>query len=193
MGERQRGSRHPLWWSFTRPGKYLAVVAGAAALLGAFALGRLTAPPQPYPIYTWSPPAVSLVQFSDRSQGNDDPRELIPLPGQGPFEQPQSGPGEQPGECPLYFYQDGQLFQMRPGGPGQDGPLGGGNPELFPLDPVPPGFSTPPAPQPPPAPPEPDPPFFRAPGVASAPSTSPLLIADRPDVPASIVSRLPGR
>jgi hypothetical protein len=70
----------------------------------------------------------------------DDPRELLPLPGPGrqPGQQPVPGEG-QTGECPLFLYQDGQLFRFdAPGGQpnGQPGP--GGSPELFPLQPVPP-------------------------------------------------------
>lgn len=62
---------------------------------------------------------------------NNDPRELQPFPGPGDnFGLPQGSE-----ECPLYFFQDGQLFQMQPGEglPGQSG-----SPELFPLQPVPP-------------------------------------------------------
>ncbi|MCA9839278.1 MAG: hypothetical protein KC422_20365 [Trueperaceae bacterium] len=82
----------------------------------------------------WSAPeraSVFRVQ-----QGPDDPRELLPVPGTGQGQQPGQGLVPQNGECPLYFYQDGQFFQMMPGQgfPGQNG-----SPELIPLQPVP-GF-----------------------------------------------------
>lgn len=75
-----------------------------------------------------------------------DPREMIPLqPGPG-----QQRPGNQPGEgqgndqCPVFIYQDGQLYMLpRPGqqpgsgpGPGPGLP-GDGSPELIPLQPLP--------------------------------------------------------
>ncbi len=73
---------------------------------------------------------------------DNDPRELQPFPGPGDnFGLPQGSE-----ECPLYFFQDGQLFQMEPGEglPGQNG-----SPELFPLQPVPPNQRQPaPAPIP---------------------------------------------
>ncbi len=73
---------------------------------------------------------------------DNDPRELQPFPGPGDnFGLPQGSE-----ECPLYFFQDGQLFQMQPGEglPGQNG-----SPELFPLQPVPPNQRQPaPAPIP---------------------------------------------
>lgn len=72
------------------------------------------------------------------AQPDNDPRELLPLPG-NPGQQGQGG-GE--GECPIYLYQDGQLFQFAPGTPGFPG--GDGDQELFPL--VPPSAPRTPAP-----------------------------------------------
>jgi hypothetical protein len=84
--------------------------------------------------------------------GPPDARELIPIPGQGQGQQPGQGQGQQPGqgECPIFIYQDGQLFMMpqpgqQPGqgfGPGPGVP--GGSPELIPL----PGQPAPQTPQP---------------------------------------------
>ena len=80
------------------------------------------------------PPNLFYVQ-----QTPDDPRELLPVPGPGQGQQPGQGMVPQNGECPLYFYQDGQFFQMMPGQgfPGQNG-----SPELIPLQPLP-GFPSP--------------------------------------------------
>ncbi|HEX7005035.1 MAG TPA: hypothetical protein VF168_12690 [Trueperaceae bacterium] len=174
MGQRQRGSRHSPWWDSARFGRMISVVAGSVVVVAAFAVGRLTADRTPYPVYSWSRSALDLVQFSRQP---DDPRELIPLPGQGlPGGQGQS---PQQAECPLYFYQEGQLFRMRPGAGRPNGPMGQGNPELFPLEPVPPPSSPSPAPAPPrpPEQQEPLPPFFRAPGVAGAPADGQLFVA----------------
>lgn len=127
-------------------------LAGALALaLAAFAAGRLSAAPPPATGIAGGaanaaphlPPGMLPVQ---NSPAPDDPRELIPLP--GPGQQPVPGEG-QAGECPLFLFQDGQLFRFdNPGGVPGGQPGGGGSPELFPLQPAPqPG-------QPLPAPPE---------------------------------------
>jgi hypothetical protein len=65
----------------------------------------------------------------------NDPREMIPLPGPGQGFGLQPGQGE--GECPILLYQDGQLFQFMPGQPGIPGMPGQGNQELIPLQPLP--------------------------------------------------------
>ena len=98
-----------------------------------FHFGRFSAPQVHNQfVSTQHLPKLQLVQDSD-------PRELQPLPGPGQgFGLPQGSE-----ECPLYFFQDGQFFQMQPGQgfPGQEG-----SPELFPLQPLPgaPGQPTPP-------------------------------------------------
>ncbi len=131
-------------------------VGGTALTLASFAVGRLSASPHGAEPVT----AALLVQNLDAP---DDPRELIPLP--GPGAQPgQPGEGAQPGECPVYLYQDGQLYELRPGEegmplPGQGQPGGlrpgrDGSPELFPLEP--PAPRTPPRAPPRPSNPEPD-------------------------------------
>jgi hypothetical protein len=124
-------------------------LAALALALAAFAAGRLSAP-QPLatgptmPAGHTAAPAL-LIQAQPAP---DDPRELIPLP--GPGQQPPPGEGEA-GECPLFLYQDGQLFRFdAPGGQPNGEPGQGGSPELFPLQPAPPG-------QPRPAPPQEEP------------------------------------
>lgn len=120
---------------------------GALALaLVAFAAGRLSAQ-QAVTAETVSPPVSPALHTRTahpglervQQQAPDDPRELIPLPGPGQQPGQQPGPG-QTGECPLFLYQDGQLFRFdAPGGqPGGQPGQGGGSPELFPLQPVPP-------------------------------------------------------
>ena len=93
-----------------------------------------------------SVPQVSTVSVESFAQiqliQDNDPRELQPFPGPGQgFGLPQGSE-----ECPLYFFQDGQLFQMDPeqGLPGQEG-----SPELFPLQPLPGAPGQPTAPPPP--------------------------------------------
>ena len=138
-------------------------LASALALaFAAFTAGRLSAP-QPQPLAAnigesataaplqLRPPQLQPVQLQPAQPAPDDPRELLPLP--GPGQQPVPGEG-QTGECPLFLYQDGQLFRFdAPGGQpgGRPGP-GGGSPELFPLQPVPPPgqpFPQPPSQEPP--------------------------------------------
>lgn len=113
-----------------------------------FALGRLSAtPPQ-----TWvraQPLEAQGVQFAQQT-----PEELIPLapgPGQGPGQRPGNQPGQQQGQgdCPIFVYQDGKLYQLpRPGqqpqpgqqpgqGQGQGPGIPGGPQELIPLQPSP--------------------------------------------------------
>jgi hypothetical protein len=110
-----------------------------------------------------------------QNPGQNDPRELIPMPGPGqlaplPGMPQESLPGD--GSCPLYFFHDGQFFEFQPGMPGA-APFGErngeGDPELFPLDPAP-G-----APRPRQEPPRQPPPAFRIPGVAGLPYPAPLL------------------
>lgn len=107
--------------------------AGLGLLAAGFFVGRSSAPvalplaPQTVAqSYAESHSISALVQSTP-----NDPRELIPLPGR---------PGEgQPGgeECPIYLFQDGELFELPPGSqPGGTEP-GGGSPELFPLRPRP--------------------------------------------------------
>lgn len=130
-------------------------------LLG-FAAGRWSAP-----TYTAAEDVAVLTPLALLVQATpeNDPRELLPLPGnpgQGPGGQAQ--PGE--GECPVYLYQDGQLFEFGPGQlqPGQPGP--GGSPELFPLQP--PGTR--------PGPSRPQPPLFDSDDVVQTPVT-PLFVS----------------
>ncbi len=113
---RRTASEGRPWW----------LIGGLALALTGFAAGRLSASaPSATPPHPDSGPML----IQDRN-----PRELFPLPGPG------QGFGLQPGEgeCPLFLYQDGQLFrfdgQGQPGGPFPGGP---GSPELFPLEPVP--------------------------------------------------------
>ena len=92
----------------------------------------------------------------------NDPRELLPLPGL-----PNDGQGGQPmpgeGECPIYLYQDGELYQFQPGTPlpGQNG-----SPELFPLEPAP-RF---------PIPPQQVPPMFEEEDLALNPQFIPITL-----------------
>lgn len=111
---------------------------GLVALLGtAFLAGRFSGTNQNSSNAQAQTPQLELFLVQD-----NDPRELQPFPGPGDnFGLPQGSE-----ECPLYFFQDGQLFQMEPGEglPGQNG-----SPELFPLQPVPPNQRQPsPAPIP---------------------------------------------
>jgi hypothetical protein len=98
-----------------------------------------------------TPDSTPAPDSQSAPSGPPDARELIPIPGQGQGQQPGQGQGQQPGqgECPIFIYQDGQLFMMpqpgqQPGqgfGPGPGVP--GGSPELIPL----PGMPGQPAPQ----------------------------------------------
>ena len=131
----------------------LILLAGALCLmLFGFGLGRLSAAPSGA-ISQLSIDSVAVLKGTSHPQNlfliqaaqeDNDPRELLPLPG-NPGGQGPGGQGLQPGEgeCPIYLYQDGQLFQFAPGQPGFPG--GDGDQELFPL--IPP--STPRTPQPP--------------------------------------------
>jgi len=111
-------------------------LAGAVCVtLFSFGLGRWTAPetahstPLDLGALHSSENANSQNPFLIQETPDNDPRELLPMPG-NPGQQGQGG-GE--GECPIYLYQDGQLFQFAPGQPGFPG--GGGDQELFPLVP----------------------------------------------------------
>lgn len=193
MGERLRGSRRGVLWRVTRSGRTFKVVASLAALVTAFGLGRLSAAGNDRTVSASTiPPGLALVQDSRRPA---DPRELIPLPLPGqPDEQGQQVPGQQgQTECPLYFFEDGQFFQLRPGEPGSPGPFGQGTPELFPLDPLPgaPAPDRPVTPQPEPPPPRPPPPFFSAPGVAEAGLSAPQILASSRRDPDSSSRRTP--
>ena len=119
---------------------------GLLLLTLGFALGRWgSSPPE---VVLVQPQALHIqgVQFAPQT-----PEELIPLnpgPGQGPGQIPGNQPGQQQGDCPIFIYQDGRLYQLpRPGqqpgqqqpGPGQ-GPgrgIPGGPQELIPLQPAP--------------------------------------------------------
>jgi hypothetical protein len=174
MGERLRGRRRPGGASAIRAGTPLRLAFGLFLLGASFLAGRYSAPsgnadssidiadlPQtPFPGY--------LVQDSRQPL---DPRELLPLPDRLPGSGgPQAPSGD--GECPLYFFHDGQFYQLEPGAPGQQAERGrgrfGGIPELFPLEPLP-GAPAPPPGQPP------EPPPFSPPGTAEAPGPGPLL------------------
>jgi hypothetical protein len=140
------------------PVKLLGVVVLATGLFTAgIVVGRMSQTPEPeavslpteyspdnLPIWRISP----LVQDDAPERDPNDPRELIPMPGPG---QQQGEGGQQPQECGIYLYQDGQLYQLQPGQqlPGQ----GDGSPELIPLNPVPGGPGGPSAPSAPPPPP----------------------------------------
>lgn len=122
-------------------------LAGALCMLFSFGLGRWSAASSG--AETTSAAGVSTTStylqphnpyLIQTAQPDNDPRELLPLPG-NPGGQGQGG-GE--GECPIYLYQDGQLFQFAPGQPGFPG--GDGDQELFPLVP-PPAPRTPRPPQ----------------------------------------------
>lgn len=123
---------------------------GLGVLALGFALGRLSAPPSVVSVQTQTLEAQG-VQFAPQT-----PEELIPLapgPGQGPGQRPGNQPGQQPGqqqgqgECPIFVYQDGKLYQLpRPGqqpgqqpgqGQGQGPGIPGGPQELIPLQPSP--------------------------------------------------------
>lgn len=178
MGERRRADRGPE----ARPARLSGGARTLWAFLGvavlAFAAGRLSAAPDSRippitPItptrHASGPGTVTPVPIQ-ASPG--DPRELIPLPGPGGPGQPtpQPGlPGQAPegGTCPLYFFQDGQFYQLQPGGPGGPGGPGpfGGSPELFPLEPVPADPRGTPLPAPAPEPPPEPPPLFVQPGL----------------------------
>jgi len=124
--------------------KMLVAFAALSLVVAGFAAGRLSAPGALASILGATPgqPRAQLVQ-----QG--DPRELIPLnpqpgQGQGPGQGQPPGQGQQPQECPVYIYQDGQLYQFPAPGqqPGQQpgqgsgpGPGGPGDQELLPLHP----------------------------------------------------------
>jgi hypothetical protein len=129
----------------SRPYNTWLLLGGVGLALLGFTAGRLSATPTAAAEVAWAHGSgVALVQTLETPP---DPRELIPLPGPG------LGPGMEPGEdeCPIYLYQDGQLYRLMPGQP--DGQLPGppGSPELFPLEPVP-GFPSPPPTRPEPRP-----------------------------------------
>jgi hypothetical protein len=170
-GEWHGGEWHGGEWH----GRPILPLLGLILVAGAFYAGRVTAPartglvseamgPRTGAFEPWA--GAHLVQ----DQGSD-PRELIPLPGT----EPEPGPGQQPpppgaGECPLFFFEDGQFYRLQPDGSGPPGPFGR-SPELFPLEPVPPA----PAPSRPPSrPPAPAPAPFGAPGVAALPGAGRL-------------------
>jgi hypothetical protein len=132
------------------------VIGGALIALSSFALGRITAP-QPMLQSRAEMPRIVPVQ-DPQAPGlgqQQTPQELIPLPGPGqqtPGQQPGPpvpGQGQQPGNCPVYIYQDGKLYQFpapgqQPGQqPGQGNGPGPGTPggpqELIPLGPGGPG------------------------------------------------------
>jgi hypothetical protein len=131
----------------TRP--VLWTLAALALALAAFAAGRLSAPqPQPLTNGPTMPAGHSAAPtlLIQAQRAPDDPRELIPLP--GPGQQPAPGEGEA-GECPLFLYQDGQLFRFdAPGGQPNGQPGQGGSPELFPLQPPGQPFPLPPQEEP---------------------------------------------
>ncbi len=114
------------------------ILAGMTLVSMGFFAGRLSSPH----LSEDSRPPHILEAMPLLIQDND-PRELQPLPGPGQgFGLPQGSE-----ECPLYFFDDGQFFQMQPGQgfPGQEG-----SPELFPLQPLPgtPGNPRQPSPRP---------------------------------------------
>ena len=125
---------------------------GAVALIAlGFLAGRISTPGQivvssQVPGQSASKSGLIQVQNSQLDQAQqptqNDPRELIPLgpnPGQGQGQKPQ--PGQQPGQCPVYLFQDGKLYTLpqpgqQPGqGPGNQPGQGGGPQELLPLGP----------------------------------------------------------
>ncbi|MBF6593117.1 MAG: hypothetical protein IVW51_01555 [Thermaceae bacterium] len=132
---------------------------GLVLLASAFLAGRLsTATPTSLHVTPTASSAIQSfnTQFNQNPSPNfglppqtpqaaPDPREMIPLPGPG-NQQPGTQPGQQNGsaQCPVFIYQDGQLYALpQPGqqpGQGQgQGPgiPGGGSPELIPLQPLP--------------------------------------------------------
>lgn len=143
--ERSAPARHAL--------KALAfVIGGALIAVSSFALGRITAPQQLLQARVQTPRLIPVQDQQAPGLGQQQtPQELIPLPGPGqqtPGQQPGPplpGQGQQPGNCPVYIYQDGKLYQFpapgqQPGqqrgpgnGPGPGTP--GGPQELIPLDP----------------------------------------------------------
>jgi hypothetical protein len=125
-GQHNGLKRQPLW-----------LVLGATLLAGlSFLAGRQSLDSRALLLNQTKP---SQTKYSDLSalliQNQNDPREMIPLPGPGQGFGLQPGQGE--GECPILLYQDGQLFQFMPGQPGQPGFPGQGNQELIPLQPLP--------------------------------------------------------
>lgn len=119
--------------------KPLRLAGVASLLLLGFLLGRLSVAPS---LVVWLGPDEKLRHDAasempppqtafliQATQPENDPRELLPLPGNPG----QDGQGGGEGECPIYLYQDGQLFQFAPGQPGFPGD--GGDQELFPLTP----------------------------------------------------------
>ncbi|MDQ7829323.1 MAG: hypothetical protein QN122_03930 [Armatimonadota bacterium] len=72
------------------------------------------------------------------AQGVPPLQEFIPLPGPGD-RTPGTRPGQpQPGQgdCPILFYYNGQLYELRPGQGPEDGPgRPGSPPEFFYLNP----------------------------------------------------------
>jgi hypothetical protein len=167
MGERHRGHRTPGGASAIRAGMPLRLAFGLSLLGAGFLAGRYSAPSDAdgssVDVAELTPFAGYLVQDSGQPL---DPRELIPLPDRRPGSGgPQAPSGD--GECPLYFFHDGQFYQLEPGAPGQQAEPGqpgrfGGIPELFPLEPLP-GAPAPPPRQPP------APPSFGLPGIAELP------------------------
>jgi hypothetical protein len=169
MGERHRGNRRPGGAGDIPAGKPLRLAFGLFLLGAAFLAGRFSAPSSigapSINVMSLPQTAVSGYLVQDSRQPLD-PRELLPLPDRLPGSGgPQTPSGD--GECPLYFFHDGQFFQLEPGAPGQPGQPGrfGDIPELFPLEPLPGA--------PPRRPPEPPP--FGQPGLAEAPGLGPLL------------------
>lgn len=117
-------SRPNAWW----------FLAGAGLALAGFAAGRLSAPPA---LDATPPRAAALIQIQDGSDPTD-PRELIPFPGTVPGQGPGQGVQPGDGQCPLYLYQDGELYRFDlPGTPGGIFPGGDGSPELIPIQPAP--------------------------------------------------------
>jgi hypothetical protein len=127
---------------------------GAVALVAlGFLAGRISAPDSnaasdQVSSQNSSKTGLIRVQNSQSDQAQqpiqNDPRELIPLgpnPGQGQGQKPQPGQGQQPGQCPVYLYQDGKLYVLpqpgqQPGqGPGNLPGQSGGPQELLPLGP----------------------------------------------------------
>jgi len=109
-------------WDITR--SLSLVLGGFALLLLGVGMGRLSA----VTAVNFQPQTLHLqtVQFSQ------SPEELIPLapgPGQGPRLRPGQQPGQ--GDCPVFIYQDGRLYQLpRPDQqPGQQPGQGPGFPE----------------------------------------------------------------
>lgn len=128
------------------------LVGGALIAVSSFGLGRLSAPQASLELRAQMPRLTPVQDQQAPGLGQQQtPQELIPLPGPGqqtPGQQPGPpipGQGQQPGNCPVYIYQDGKLYQFpapgqQPGQqPGQgNGPgpgIPGGPQELIPLDP----------------------------------------------------------